>query len=167
MRGLDFDNYVSHLSADGIADSLEAWLVCVATNTLLNIVMEDIVWSSSASGLDFQYYMLVLTSFRTAVPYLLEEQNIQDNILRQLEPEFQITSHDTTQRLQGGHPVAALAESDSRETNSSKEPRHASDMDTDVDFQFSSKVNDPKLPACSGVAKARVCPVCSVKIFWV
>ena len=78
--------------------------------------------------------------------------------------EPQVKPCNSSQRLQGGHPVAALEDSDS-DTNFSKEPKHASDTDTDVDFQFSSQVHDHKLPNCSGVAKARVCPVCSADIF--
>ncbi len=75
MRGLDFDDYVSHLSAEGIVDGLEAWLVSVATNTPLNIVLEDTVWSLSVSGIDFQYYTLVLMSFGTAVLCLPKEHS--------------------------------------------------------------------------------------------
>ncbi len=78
--------------------------------------------------------------------------------------EPQVKPCNSSQRLQGGHPVAALEDSDS-DTNFSKEPKHASDTDTDVDFQFSSQVCDHKLPDYSGVAKARVCPVCSADIF--
>ena len=147
-----------------MADGLEAWLVSVAMNTLLNIMLEDTIWSSSASGLDFQYYTLVFTSFGMAVLCLPEEQSNNKDPIEQQASEPQITSHESSQRLQGGHPVVALEESDG-DTNSSKEPRRVSDTDTDVDFQFSSKVHDPKLLGCSGVAKTRVCPVCSAEIF--
>ena len=63
-----------------MADGLEAWLVSVATNTLLNIVLEDTVWSFSISGIDFQYYILVLTSFGTAVLCLPEENSNNDDL---------------------------------------------------------------------------------------
>ena len=161
VHGLDFEDYVLHLSVGGMADGLEAWLVSVAINTPLNVVMEDTVWSLSISGIDFQYYTLVLTSFGMVVQCLPEEN---DKSADQQISELQVEPCNSSQRLQGGLPVAALKDSDV-DTNSSKEPRHDSDMDTDVDFQFSSQEHDHQLPNCLGVAKARVCPVCSVDIF--
>ena len=164
VQGLDFDDYVSHLLAGGIVDGLEAWLVSVATNTLLNIVLEDTVWSLSISGIDFQYYTLVLTSFGMAVQCLPKENSNNDELANQQTSEPQVKPCDSSQRLQSSCPVAALKDSDG-DTNSSKEPRHDFDTDTDVDFQFSSQEHDHQLPDCSGVAKARVCPVCSADIF--
>ncbi len=64
---------------------------------------------------------------------------------------------------QGGCPIVALSVDDG--SGSSQSARHASDTDTDGDYQFSSEVHDLKLPDCPGVAKTHICPVCSEEIF--
>ncbi len=72
-RGLTLDDYISHLIDDGMANSLEVWLISLAMNTPINIVLKDVMWSTASTGIDFSFYMIILTLFGMAIPCLPEE----------------------------------------------------------------------------------------------
>ena len=41
------DDYLDHLLHDGPADGLEVLLVSLVLNVMINMVLDDIVWSTS------------------------------------------------------------------------------------------------------------------------
>ena len=47
------DDYYDHLEQDGPADGLEVLLVSVALDMVINIVLDDVVWTTSLCGVDF------------------------------------------------------------------------------------------------------------------
>ncbi len=159
---MTLDDYTSHLVDDGMANSLQVWLVSLATNTPINIVLEDVVWSTASTGIDFLFYMIILISFGMVIPCLPEEPEQQQTQTLALDQEVQDSQE--TKRMQGSCLLAIQALLDDG-SGSSQSTCRASDMDMDIEFQFSSHIHDPKLPRSLGLAKTRVCLVCSKEIF--
>ena len=60
LRGLELAEYLSHLQTEKDSDGLELWLVSLASGRPINVVMEDHVFSTSMSGLDFDFPMIML-----------------------------------------------------------------------------------------------------------
>ena len=63
LCGLDFEDYIAHLHEDGICDGLELYLVLAVIECLINVVQESDVWSMSKDGIDFQYLIVMITSY--------------------------------------------------------------------------------------------------------
>ena len=55
------DDYLDHLLHDRPIDGLEVLLVSIALNVNINVVLDDVVWSSSHKGIDFSCLMVLLS----------------------------------------------------------------------------------------------------------
>ncbi len=62
MQGLDLSECLTHLEGDGQCDGLELWLIFMAMNKPINVVMEDAVWSTASEGVDILYLTIALVS---------------------------------------------------------------------------------------------------------
>ena len=56
------DDYLDHLLCDGPTDGLEVLLVSTALNVNINVVSDDVVWSSSHKGIDFSCLTVLLST---------------------------------------------------------------------------------------------------------
>ncbi len=53
VRGQSMDDFYDHLQRGGSADGLEILLVSLALDVQINVVLEDIIWTSSTASVDF------------------------------------------------------------------------------------------------------------------
>ena len=44
VRGLDLEEYLSHLESDRVSNGLELWLLSLASDHPINVVMDDSVF---------------------------------------------------------------------------------------------------------------------------
>ena len=52
-HGLEMEDYYDHLQQDGLANGLEVLLVSLAINVLINIILDDVVWTSAKQDVNF------------------------------------------------------------------------------------------------------------------
>ena len=74
--GLTLQDYLLHLRGQGASDGLELWLTSMGMDTPFNVVLEDVVWSMSHAGIDYQYPIFMLVSYKDFI--LCEEQPDDD-----------------------------------------------------------------------------------------
>ncbi len=55
-------DYMEYLLCDGPADGLEVLLVSLALNVMINIVLDNIIWSTSKKGIDFHCPTVLLST---------------------------------------------------------------------------------------------------------
>ncbi len=60
--GSDLGHYHEHLAAGHASDRLEVLLASIAMNTMINIVFEDTVWSTTRDGPDFHFLTIIWTT---------------------------------------------------------------------------------------------------------
>ena len=100
VRGLDLAEYLSHLESD----SLELWLLSLASDHPINVVMDDRVFSTGISGVDFDCPTVVLLPSCEA--FLCELDTSEDELgaaAAPLPPTIALVSW-------GGRPLAAVPE---------------------------------------------------------
>ncbi len=61
-RGQFVEDYMDHLLHDGPVDGLEILLVSLALNVMINVVLDDIVWSTNRKGIDFHCPTVLLST---------------------------------------------------------------------------------------------------------
>ncbi len=141
VRGLTLADYISHLWEGGTSDSLELWMASLATNTLINIFMEDKAFSMAVTWLDLGQPSLVVTSFHSGVWCREGEEEASAVAL----PPSPITLRKVGRHL-------CVQEQDISSSSSG--------IDTDPDelFKVDSGVKPLSMP--SGCPRPRMCPVC-------
>ena len=75
---LTVDEYVALLEQQKESDGLEAWAASIALGQPINVIFDDVVWSTSAAGFDHSYLLLLFTSHATAI--LCEEDPPEDDL---------------------------------------------------------------------------------------
>ena len=75
--GLTLQDYLLHLKGQGTSDGLELWLTSMGMDTPFNVVLEDVVWSTSHAGIDFQYPIFMLVSY---TDFILCEEQLDDDL---------------------------------------------------------------------------------------
>ena len=141
VRDLTLADYISYLQEGGTSAGLELWMASLATNTPINVFMEDEAFSMAVTGLDLDQPTLVLTSFHSGV-WCREGEEEASAVASPPTP--------VTLRRVGGHPCVQ-----EQDISSS-----FSGMDTDPEelFEVDSEVKPPSMP--SGHPRLRMCPVC-------
>ena len=76
VHGLILQDYLQQLKGQGTSDGLELWLTSMGMDTPFNVVLKDMVWSTSWVGIDFQYPIFMLVSYMDFI--LCEEQSDDD-----------------------------------------------------------------------------------------
>ena len=66
-HSLSFDQYIDNMAAEGQCNGLEVWLVSLVSGCLVNVVQDDLIWSTSQEGVDFTQDTFVLTSYSSGV----------------------------------------------------------------------------------------------------
>ena len=125
-HGFDLEHYYDHLGCGGPADGLEVLLVSLAIDTHINIVMDDIVWSTGTEGPNFKYPTVVFTN-AGALPCKVcdsEDGNLGDVDTTctsdSLETEVEHVPVSLTSQKSGGRPLIVLQEiSDNCDTTES------------------------------------------------
>ncbi len=77
VHGLTLQDYLLHLKGQGTSDGLELWLTSMGMDTPFNVVLEDVVWSTSHAGIDFQYPIFMLVSY---TDFILCEEQLDDDL---------------------------------------------------------------------------------------
>ncbi len=65
--GLSFDQYLENMAAEGQCDGLEVWLVSLVMGCLINVVQDNLIWSTGREGVNFTQAMLILTSYASSL----------------------------------------------------------------------------------------------------
>ncbi len=73
VRGISLQEYLEILGGNGSSDGLEIWAASIAMNQPVNVVMSDMIWSTTPEGLDFTYPTILLTSYEHGMLCTLEE----------------------------------------------------------------------------------------------
>ena len=120
VHGLTLQDYLQHLKGQGASDGLELWLTSMGMDTPFKLVLEDVVWSTSWAGIDFQYPIFMLVSYTDFI--LCEEQS--DDDLSQLGAAAPQSAASTVQQV-GGRPLTLILEY--------PPTRDSSHLDTDPD----------------------------------
>ncbi len=63
VRELTLSDYLDHLHGGGTSDGCEVWCFSLATDKPVNIVQESEVWLTVKEGIDFQYAVILMTSY--------------------------------------------------------------------------------------------------------
>ncbi len=78
------EHYYEHLQRDGPVDGLEVLLVSLALNLPVNVILDDIVWTTSKSALDFRNPTILVTNAGAFVCLALDSM------------DGHLSDHDTT-----------------------------------------------------------------------
>ncbi len=137
---LEMENYYDHLQWDGLADGLEVLLVSLSINVLINIVLDDVVWTLAKQDLNFQN-PTILISIAGAQACVVHD-SLAGN-LGDMDTTVTIDSVECDkskddlipkrllQRPEGGHPLISTKEnvSDSGSTT-----------DTNLDIEYTKTI---------------------------
>ncbi len=104
VRGLDLEEYPSHLESNRESNGLELWLLSLASDYPINVVMDDRVFLTGISGVDFDYLTVVLLPSCEA--FLCELDTSEDELGAAAAP-LPLT---VTLASQGGRPLAVVPE---------------------------------------------------------
>ncbi len=78
VRDLTLSEYLDHLHQGGTSDGYEVWCFSLAMDRPINVVQESEVWSTATEGIDFQYAVILMTTYMEGFLCVLEEvENIQ------------------------------------------------------------------------------------------
>ncbi len=103
--GLILQDYLQYLKGQGASDGLELWLTSMRMNTPFDVVLKDVVWSTSQADIDFQYPIFMLVSYMDFI--LCEEQS--DDDLSQLGAAAPQLAASAVQQV-GGRPLTSIPE---------------------------------------------------------
>ncbi len=78
VRGLDLAEFLSHLESDRESNSLELWLLSLASDHPINVVMDNRVFLTGISGADFDCLTMVL--LLSCEAYLCELDTLEDEL---------------------------------------------------------------------------------------
>ena len=147
VRGLDLPEYLSHLESDRGSDSLELWLLSLASDHPINIVMEDRMFLTGIGGVDFECLTMLLLPSCEA--YLCELDTQEDELRAKVAPPLPTV----TLVSWGGRPLTAV-------------PKYpdlpdSSDDSTDPDtlLEEDTKRVQVTMPTSSRAIRCE-CPVC-------
>ena len=147
MRGLDLEEYLSHLESDRASNGLELWLLSLASDHPINVVIDDRVFLTSIGGVDFDCPTVVLPPSSEA--YLCELDTSEDELgVAVAPPPLTVALVSRSRR-----PLAAVLEYPDL-PNSLDE-----NTDTDILLESENKEVQVNMPF-SSKAKPRECPVC-------
>ncbi len=76
--GLSLDEYFKILGDGGSSDGLEVWVTSLALDKAVNFVMEDSVWWTSVTGVDFKYPTFLLASYDELIPCAQQEDDLEE-----------------------------------------------------------------------------------------
>ncbi len=157
VHGQFIKDYMEHLLCDGPADGLEVLLVSLVLNVMINVVLDDIVWSTSKKGIDFHCPTVLLS---TVGAYACILQNSLDGNLADLDTsqnnsvECGIATAFVEMRSEGGHPLTAEKDVTSES---------GSTIDTNPDNEFTIDAL-PWKKHHSSQRSPQLCPMCSVGV---
>ncbi len=138
------------MANDGACDGLEIWLVFALSETLLNIVQEDMVLSTAKSGIDFAFPTIMLTL--VGYGFLCE-------------PDLTAISEDEAPEpppinLVTWYSGCPISKEHVQPSTSSMTSEASSGTETKTEQFMESPEKVYKMPAVGGVAKERMCPIC-------
>ena len=138
----------------------------IALDVLINVILEDVVWSTARSGLDFAKPMVLLTvnGAFACWPTHEEEQNFADvdttDTPSDVTPEEVAVLPSLLDRPEGGRPLTASAViSDVSESDSDTLSSAETDMDPEEQLLLLSTEH---WPGAGGHHSPQLCPVCHI-----
>ncbi len=136
QRGQTLQMYLEHLESGSPADGLEVLLTSIALDLNINIVQEDVVWSTSREGLDFSDPTIIV-AMAGALPHKYKDpgsgtQADIDTSKTSDSVEKPVQIPDGLQnRLKGGHPLVMAPD-----TMDSTSAETSETMDTNPDDEL-------------------------------
>ena len=150
-HALSFDQYIDNMATGGQCDGLEVWLVSLVSGHSVNVVQDDLVWSTSQDGVDFTQATLVLTSYNSGV-WCHQVQDSADEAQTEVTQELQISPGV---KKTGGRLLTSCCSPGSQSPSS-----HTSLTETEPELLMDAPPKQIVLLASAGTVKERVCPVC-------
>ncbi len=156
------EDYHDHLLRDGPADGLEVLLTSLALNMNINIVIDDLVWATSHTGIDFKCATVLLAT--TSAFACLTVDSLAGNLadvdtLRtcssdqdHVSENVQQVDADALDQTKGGHPLTV-----EKDTTSDS----GSTTDTNPDNEFVT-LSVPCKKHVMMKKSCQLCPVCSI-----
>ncbi len=158
-RGQALEHYQVHLAEEGKADSLEVFLVLLALDIGINVMMENSVWSTLKSGIDFSYPTMVLVKDGAIPCHLVDLDQCHADVDMSLgmstdTPEEITVPANLLCRPAGGRLLALVSEN----------VESQSSMSTDIDTLFvaDNNMSGESKAQPLGKASPQLCGVCKV-----
>ena len=139
------------MAAEGQCDGVEVWLVCLVSGCLVNVVQDDLIWSTSHDRVDFTQDTFVLTSYSSGI-WCHQVQDSVEEAQSEAAPELQ---RSPGVRRTGGRLLTSSCSPGMQSPSS-----HTSLTETETELLMDALPKQVVLPASAGTAKERVCPVC-------
>ncbi len=159
--GLDVPDYINHLLNDGACDGLELSLVSALSGTPVNMVQEETVLSTASTGIDFAFPVIMLTAFGVGI--LCEPEALPVSEEEGINP-LPDSGGSAVKKHAGWLVAVEYLASATMTSTSSHSSGSSTGTETETELLMEAPERNYKLPAISGVAKERTCPVCDLVI---
>ena len=157
------EHYYEHLQRDGPADGLEVLLVSLVLNLLVNVILDDIVWITSKSALDFRNPTILVANAGAFVCLALDSMDghlsdhdttTTDSVDCDKSKEEVAIPPSLVSRPKGGRPLAAEKENVSGSGS-------MTDTNPDTEFVKSSVV---QVKGRTWKVSPQSCSICQVTV---